>query len=464
MNSYDMLVIGSGPAGQRAAISGVKRGKRVALVEARSVVGGVCINTGTIPSKTFREAVLHFSGYNYRSIYGLNYRVKEKIEMADLSFRVNHVIKTEVEVVQSQLSRNGVEVFNGTASFLDPHTVNIVGTDAPGKVTADNIVIAVGTRPAESPKVAINGRTIINSDQILDLQKLPKTLIVVGGGVIGVEYTCMFAALGVRVVLIEKRPHLLEFADHEIVEALSYHLRDSRVTMRLNEEVESVEEQEDGSVVANLESRKKVSGEALLYAVGRAGNVDQLNLPAAGIEADTRGRIPVDQDYRTATPNIFAVGDVIGFPSLASVSMEQGRIAAARIVGDTRVRSHANAYPYGIYSIPEISFIGKTEEQLTDEDVPYEVGVAYYREIARGQISGDTTGRLKLIFHRENRSILGVHIIGEGAAELIHIGQAVMILNGTIDYFVENVFNYPTLAECYKAAAFNGVNRLARGE
>ncbi len=462
MNTYDLLVIGSGPAGQRAAIAGVKKGKRVALAETRNVVGGVCINTGTIPSKTLREAVLHFSGYNYRSTYGLNYRVKEKISMDDLTFRVQHVIKTEIEVIQAQLSRNGVEVLNGTASFQDSHTVKITGPAGMSPVQAEHIVIAVGTKPAASTKVSINGRNIINSDQILELQELPKTLLVVGGGVIGVEYTCMFAALGIRVVLIEKRPTLLEFADHEIVEALSYHLRDSRVTMRLNEEVESVEEQEDGTVVANLESKKKVSGGALLYAVGRSGNIDELNLTAAGIEADSRGRIPVDKDYRTKTPNIFAVGDVIGFPSLASVSMEQGRIAVARIFGDETVRSHAEAYPYGIYTIPEISFIGKTEEQLTEEDVPYEVGVAYYREIARGQISGDTTGRLKLIFHRETRAILGVHIIGEGATELVHIGQAVMVLNGTIDYFVDTVFNYPTLAECYKAAAFNGINRLAR--
>ena len=308
----------------------------------------------------------------------------------------------------------------------------------------------------------INGRNIINSDQILDLPELPKTLIVVGGGVIGVEYTCMFAALGIRVVLIEKRSSLLEFADHEIVEALSYHLRDSRVTMRLNEEVESVEEEQGGTVVANLESKKRVSGGALLYAVGRAGNIDELNLSAAGIDPDARGRITVDKNFRTKTSNIFAVGDVIGFPSLASVAMEQGRIAVARMYEDENVQSDANAYPYGIYTIPEISFIGKTEEQLTNEDVPYEVGVAYYREIARGQIGGDTTGRLKLIFHRETRVILGIHIIGEGATELIHIGQAVMVLNGTIDYFVETVFNYPTLAECYKAAAFNGINRMAR--
>lgn len=464
MAQYDLLVIGSGPSGQRAAVSAVKKGKRVAVVEMRNVVGGVCINTGTIPSKTMREAVLHLSGYNYRSIYGMNYRVKEKITMSDLAFRVQHVIKTEVDVTEAQLSRNGVDVLMGVASFVDDHHVRIQGPNGDSVHEAEKIVIAVGTKPASSPKVPVNGRNIINSDQILDLQALPKTLIVVGGGVIGVEYTCMFSALGVRVTLVEKRPRLLEFADQEIVEALSYHLRDSRVTMRLHEEVESVEELADGTVVANLESKKRISGDALLYAVGRQGNVDELQLPAAGIEADARGRIPVDKDFRTKVPHIFAVGDVIGFPSLASVSMEQGRIAVERAFGDEGVQSNPSFYPYGIYTIPEISFIGKTEEQLTEEDVPYEVGVAYYREIARGQIRGDTTGRLKLIFHRETRQILGVHIIGEGAAELVHIGQAVMVLGGAVDYFIDTVFNYPTLAECYKAAAFNGINRLARFE
>jgi NAD(P) transhydrogenase len=292
---------------------------------------------------------------------------------------------------------------------------------------------------------------------------VPRTLIVVGGGVIGVEYTCMFAILGVRVILVEKRPRLLEFADQEIVEALSYHLRDNRVTMRLNEEVSSVEETPDGTVVANLDSRKKISGDALLYAVGRQGNVDELNLAAGGLEADARGRIPVNAEYCTKQPHIYAVGDVIGFPSLASVSMEQGRIAAANAFGKS-VSSNPAYYPYGIYTIPEISFIGKTEEQLTDEDVPYEVGVAYYREMARGQIRGDTTGRLKIIFHRETKFLLGVHIIGEGASELLHIGQAVLILGGTVEYFVNTVFNYPTLAECYKAAAFNGLNKLTKFE
>jgi NAD(P) transhydrogenase len=461
---YDLIVIGSGPAGQRAAIYASKLGKKVALVESREVVGGTSINTGTIPSKTMREAVLHLSGYNYKSIYGMNYRVKEKITMADLAFRVQHVIKTEIDVTEAQLSRNNIEVLKGIASFEDKNHVKVTNSRGSEVFEAENIIIGTGTKPAISPKVPINGKTIVNSDLVLNLVNLPKTMIVVGGGVIGVEYACMFAALGVRVTLIERRPKLLEFADQEIVEALSYHLRDSRVTMRLNEEVESVEEMPDGSVVANLESKKKLQGDALLYAVGRQGNVDELNLPAVGIESDSRGRIPVDKDFRTKAPNIFAVGDVIGFPSLASVSMEQGRIAAARAFGDETVLSNPSYYPYGIYTIPEISFIGKTEEQLTEEDVPYEVGVAYYREIARGQIRGDTTGRLKLIFNRENHSILGVHVIGEGASELLHIGQAVMALGGTIEYFVDTVFNYPTLAECYKVAAFNGLNRVAKFE
>jgi NAD(P) transhydrogenase len=461
MQSFEMMVLGSGPAGQRAAIQAAKSGKRVAVVEKAQCIGGVCINTGTIPSKTMREAVLHLSGYNYQNIYGVNYRVKEKISMADLAFRVQHVIKTEIDVTVAQLSRNNVEVLFGTASFVDPHTIRVTALNGPVDYCAEKVVIATGTKPAVSAKVPINGKNIVNSDQVLTMENIPKTLIVVGGGVIGVEYTCMFATLGVRVILVEKRPRLLEFADAEIVEALSYHLRDHRVTLRLNEEVSSVEESADGSVVANLESNKKLTGDSLLYAVGRQGNVDDLNLAAAGVEADSRGRLTVDAEFRTRQPHIFAAGDVIGFPSLASVSMEQGRIAAAHAF-DKPVHSNPATYPYGIYTIPEISFIGKTEEQLTAEDVPYEVGVAYYREMARGQIRGDTTGRLKIIFHRETKELLGVHIIGEGATELLHIGQAVLILKGTVEYFVDTVFNYPTLAECYKAAAFNGLNKLAR--
>jgi NAD(P) transhydrogenase len=459
MQAYDLIVIGSGPGGQRAAIQAAKSGKRVAIIEKGAAVGGVSINTGTIPSKRMREAVLHLSGFYYQNFYGANYHVKDVVTMSDLNYRVHRVIENEVAVIQDQLQRNGVDLLHGMGSFMDAHHVLVDNGSGRNQLEGANILIATGTKPAVNAKVPVNGRTIIDSDQILDMTQLPKTLIVVGGGVIGVEYACMFATLGVRVTIVEKRPRLLEFADTEMVEALTYNMRDRRVTMRLNEEVDSVEELPDGRVAAMLLSNKRVIGDALLYAVGRQGNVDGLNLSAAGVAADDRGRIHVDADYRTAQPHIFAVGDVIGFPSLASVSMEQGRIAAARAF-NLKIQSDPAAYPYGIYTIPQISFIGKTEEQLTREDVPYEVGIAYYREIARGQISGQTEGRLKLLFHRETLELLGVHIYGEEAAELLHIGQAVFTLKGKVTYFVNTVFNYPTLAECYKAAAFNGLNRL----
>jgi len=459
MQAYDLVVIGSGPGGQRAAIQAAKSGKRVAMIEKGVGVGGVCTNTGTIPSKTMREAVLHLSGFYYQNFYGANYRVKETVTMADLNYRIQRVIESEVSVIQAQLQRNGVDLLHGIGSFLDAHRIQVENGDGRNELEAANVLIATGTKPAVNAKVPVNGKTIIDSDQILNMTQIPKTLIVVGGGVIGVEYACMFATLGVRVTIVEKRPRLLEFADTEMVEALTYNMRDRRVTMRLNEEVESVEELADGRVAAMLVSKKRVMGDALLYAIGRQGNVDGLNLAAAGVTADERGRIHVDADYRTAQPHIFAVGDVIGFPSLASVSMEQGRIAAANAF-NIKIQSDPATYPYGIYTIPQISFIGKTEEQLTQEDVPYEVGVAYYREIARGQISGHTEGRLKLLFHRETLELLGVHIYGEEAAELLHIGQAVFSLKGKVTYFVNTVFNYPTLAECYKAAAFNGLNRL----
>jgi NAD(P) transhydrogenase len=459
MQPYDLMVIGSGPGGQRAAIQGAKAGKRVAIVEKQASIGGVCINTGTIPSKTMREAVLHLSGFYDKNFYGTNYNPKDNVSMADLNFRVQHVVENEVGVTQNQLKRNNVDLIHGTGRFTDPHHIRVDNSNGFGEFEAQYLVLATGTKPAINPKVPINGRNIINSDQILSMPQIPRTLIVVGGGVIGVEYACMFSTLGVRVIIVEKRPRLLEFADTEMVEALTYHMRDQRTTLRLNEEVESVEELPEGKVAANLVSKKRIIADALLYAVGRQGNVEGLNLPAAGLEADDRGRIKVDADYRTSQPHIFAVGDVIGFPSLASVSMEQGRIAAARAFG-VDVQSDPAGYPYGIYTIPQISFIGKTEEQLTDADVPYEVGVAYYREIARGQISGHTDGRLKILFHRETLELLGVHIFGEDAAELLHIGQAVFLLKGKVTYFINTVFNYPTLAECYKTAAFNGLNRL----
>ena len=462
---YDLFVLGSGPAGQRAAIQAAKLGKRTAVAEHRAVVGGVCINTGTIPSKTLREAVMHLSGYRERSIYGASYTVKEKITMSDLLFRADQVIKHEIDVTRHQLQRNGVDVITARAVFKDPHTLRLVTLNGGGDrdVTADRIVIAVGTETTRHGHIPFDGQRIFTSDDILCLQKLPRTLAVMGAGVIGLEYATIFATLGVRVTLIDKRQRLLPFVDSEIVDALIYHMRDNRVTLRLNEGVKSVTPVDCANgprVAILLESGKKVTAEKALYSIGRSGATAGLALENAGLATLDRGLLEVNERYQTKVPHIYAAGDVIGFPSLASTSMEQGRQAACHAFG-VQAEAVNEHFPYGIYTIPEISTVGKSEEELTREGIPYEVGRAAYKEIARGQIIGDTTGLLKLMFHCETRKLLGVSILGEGASELVHIGQAVLAMGGTIDYFVETVFNYPTLAECYKTAAFDGINRLA---
>ncbi|GHF62276.1 NAD(P) transhydrogenase [Deinococcus metalli] len=468
--THDLLVIGSGPGGQRAAIQAAKLGKKVAVIERKTVVGGVCINTGTIPSKTFREAIMHLSGYNERGLYGASYMVKEDLGMDDLLHRTTSVITHELDVIRSQLHRNRVEVIAAEASFTGPHTLRLrdvragKGGETWREVSARHIVVAVGTRAARDPKIPFDGKRILISDDILDLSTLPRTVTVIGGGVIGCEYASMFAALGVRVTLIDKRPRLLEFIDHEITDILTYQLRQNRMTLRLGEGVRDVTalpgaDGRTGSVKVTLASGKEITTDMVLYSIGRVGATDRLNLEAAGLSADGRGRIEVNEHYQTSQPHIYAVGDVIGFPSLASVSMEQGRLAACHAY-DIPTQSVPELFPYGIYTIPEISTVGKSEEELTQAGVPYEIGKAQYREIARGQIIGDEQGTLKLIFHLETRVLLGVHIIGSGASELIHIGQAVMSFGGTVDYFVNTVFNYPTLAECYKTAAFDGINRL----
>jgi NAD(P) transhydrogenase len=462
---YDLVVIGSGPAGHRAAIQAAKVGKRVAVVERKGVVGGVSINTGTIPSKTLREAVMHLSGYNQRGIYGQAYRVKQKIEMKDLLHRTDHVIRREIDVTQHQLMRNSIEVISATGSFVDAHTIQLNAEDSGGSrnVTADNIVIAVGTHCTLDPNIPFDGERIFISDDLLNLETLPKRLAVIGAGVIGCEYATIFAALGVRVTVIDKRTRLLDFLDWEITDALTHHMRENRVTMRLGEEVAGVEPYEDEQgehVRIKLASGKQVISEKTLYAIGRTGATDALNLAAAELDADDRGRITVNENFQTSQEHIYAVGDVIGFPSLAATSMEQGRLASCHAF-DVPAHSVPELFPFGIYTIPEISIVGKNEEQLTSEGVPYEVGKASYKEIARGQIIGDQSGLLKLIFHTETRKLLGVSIIGEGATELIHIGQAVLSHGGDIDYFVDTVFNYPTLAECYKTAALDGINRLS---
>ena len=461
---YDLFVIGSGPAGQRAAIQAAKLEKRVAIAERKAVIGGVCINTGTIPSKTLREAVMHLSGYRLREVYGSSYTVKGDIAMSDLLFRTDQVIRNELDVTRHQLMRNRVELINAEAAFVEPTRLRLRSVSDSGErhVTARNIVIAAGTRAGRDHGVAFDGRRILTSDDILQLNEIPKTLVVVGAGVIGCEYASIFAALGVRVTLIDKRDRLLSFVDREIVDALIYQLRQNRVTLRLGEEVSAIEpiDTEFGDRVrVHLSSGKKLTAEKALYSVGRVGATDTLGLEALNLQSDDHGRLKVNENYQTEVPNIYAVGDVIGFPSLASTSMEQGRLAACHAFR-VPATSVPELFPYGIFTIPEISMVGRTEEELTEQGVPYEVGKAQYREIARGQIMGDSTGLLKLIFQLGTRLLLGVHIIGEGASELIHIGQAVMAFGGTVDYFINTVFNYPTLAECYKTAAFDAANRM----
>ena len=461
---YDIVVIGSGPAGQRAAVQAAKLGKRAAIVERHAEIGGVMVNTGTIPSKTLREAVMYLTGYRERGIYGESYSVKQDITMSDLMIRTNHVMHQNTDTLRHQLLRNRVDLITAEASLIDGHTLDLASEDGRSHrpVTTDKVVVAVGTTPTKPEGVQADGKRILLSDDVLDLPDLPRSLAIIGAGVIGLEYGSIFATLGIRVTLIDRDPRLLHFVDGELVDTLVYHMRQKRVTLRLNEEVTWVESFEDDRgerVKISLVSGKQIVSDAALYSIGRTGATGSLNLEAVGLKADSRGRLEVNESYQTAVPNIYAAGDVIGFPNLASTSGEQGRLAACHAFG-MPARSVPGLFPYGIYTIPEISMVGRTEEEMTEDNVPYEVGRAQYREIARGQIIGDDSGMLKLLFHTKTRKLLGVHIIGEGASELVHIGQAVLALGGTVDYFVETVFNYPTLAECYKTAALDGINRL----
>lgn len=459
MYDFDLLVLGSGPGGQKAAVAAAKLGRRVGVVERVDMVGGVCINTGTIPSKTLREAVLYLTGLSQRETYGQSYRLKDDITVADLAARTQHVIGREIDVIRNQLSRNRIRLIGGTGRFTDPHTIAV--TDHSGResaVTAEKVVIAVGTRPARPAGVAFDERTVVDSDGILNLEQVPHSMVVVGAGVIGIEYASMFAALGTKVTVVERRDRMLDFCDLEIIEALKYHLRDLAVTFRFGEAVASVERHPRGAI-AVLESGKRIAADTVMYSAGRQGTADKLDLERAGLSADNRGRIKVDEWFRTDVPHIYAVGDVIGFPALASTSMEQGRLAGHHACGEP-VRELSQQQPIGIYSIPEISFIGRTEDELTAARVPFEVGVARYRELARGQIIGDSYGMLKLLVSPADRTLLGVHIFGTDATELVHIGQAVMGCGGGVDYLVDAVFNYPTLAEAYKVAALDAMNKL----
>ena len=461
MHHFDFLVIGSGPAGQRAAIQAVKLGKRVALIERNAVVGGVSLHTGTIPSKTLREAVLYLTGWDQRGLYGRGYRLKKNLTIDDLMQRLKITVQHETEVIENQLFRNAVTVFTGVASFLDPHRVRV---DCPNgdveEFQAEKILLAVGSRPIRPEGVPFDDETVIDSDGILSLKKLPRSMIVVGGGVIGVEYASIFSTMDVEVTLIDGRDHLLSFLDHELVDELVHHMRDNGVILRLGETVAGVERDGNGQVVAALGSGKRLHADLVLYAAGRVGCTLALQLENAGLQADEKHRLPVNENFQTVVPHIYAAGDVIGFPALASTSAEQGRYAACHAFGQISPNRSAH-FPFGIYSVPEISMIGMTEQELTAKKIPYEVGIARLRETARGQIMGLEEGVLKMLFGLADRRLLGVHILGQGATELIHIGQAVLSLGGTLDYFLENVFNYPTLAEAYKIAALDAWNRLS---
>ncbi len=458
---YDLGVIGSGPGGQKAAIAAAKLGKTVAVIERGQMLGGVCVQTGTIPSKTLREAVLYLTGMSQRELYGASYRVKDKITPADLLARTEHVIRKEVDVVRNQLMRNGIELYVGHGRFVDEHTVEVEDPTRAEHITVSGryIIIATGTKPARPAGVEFDENRVLDSDGILDLKTIPGSMVVVGAGVIGIEYASMFAALGTKVTVVEKRDTMLDFCDPEIVEALRFHLRDLAVTFRFGEEVTAVDVGPAGTVTT-LASGKQIPAETVMYSAGRQGQTDHLDLANAGLEADNRGRIFVDEKtFQSKVDHIYAVGDVIGFPALAATSMEQGRLAAYHAFGEPTAGMTV-LQPIGIYSIPEVSYVGATEVELTKAAIPYEVGVSRYRELARGQIAGDSYGMLKLLVSTEDLKVLGVHIFGTAATELVHIGQAVMGCGGTIEYLVDAVFNYPTFSEAYKVAALDVMNKL----
>ncbi|MBB4570615.1 Si-specific NAD(P)(+) transhydrogenase [Rhizobium leucaenae] len=460
MDQFDLIVVGSGPAGRRGAIQAAKLGKRVLVIEQGKRVGGVSVHTGTIPSKTLRETALNLSGWRERGFYGRAYRVKQEISAADLRRRLLITLDHEVEVLEHQFARNRVQHMRGKASFVDPQTLQVVKDDGEVlHVTGASILLAVGTKPFRPDYMPFDGKTVLDSDELLEIEDLPRSMVVIGAGVIGIEYATIFSALDTQVTLIDPKSTMLDFIDKEIVEDFIYQLRDRNMKLLLGQKAEKVIRQ-NGKVELLLDNGRHIVTDMVLFAAGRMGATDTLNLAAAGIEADNRGRLSVNPEtFATNVPHIFAAGDVVGFPSLASTSMEQGRIAARVAVGAI-AKEPPKYFPYGIYAVPEISTCGLSEEEVKERHIPYECGIARFRETSRGHIMGLDTGLLKMIFSLKTRRLLGVHIVGEGATELVHIGQAVLNLKGTVEYFVENTFNYPTLAEAYKIAGLDAWNRM----
>lgn len=464
MNNYDLIVVGSGPAGRRAAIQAAKLDKSVLVIERGRRVGGVSVHTGTIPSKTLRETALNLTGWRERGFYGQSYRVKQDISADDLRRRLLITLDHEVEVLEHQFDRNRVQHLRGTARFTDANTLEIEKTDGEMlRARGSSILLSVGTRPYRPSHIPFDGNAIIDSDELLEIKQVPRSLIVVGAGVIGIEYATIFSALDTQVTVVEPRQSMLDFIDKEIVEDFTYQLRNRNMKLIFGQTVDKIEKDSNGKCRIELSNRRVLQSEMVLFAAGRVGATDTLNLAAAGLEADSRGRLKVNPEtFQTSVPHIYAAGDVVGFPSLASTSMEQGRIAARHAVG-APASEPPQYFPYGIYAVPEISTCGLTEEEVIERGIPYENGIAHFRETSRGHIMGLDSGLLKMIFSRKTRRLLGVHIVGEGATELVHIGQAVLNLKGTVDYFVENTFNYPTLAEAYKIAGLDAWNRMGEG-
>lgn len=457
---YDVVVIGAGPAGEGAAMNATKHGKRVAIIEDKPTVGGNCTHWGTIPSKALRHSVKQIITFNTNQMF------RDIGEPRWFSFprvlqNAQKVIDKQVKLRTQFYSRNRVDLINGRAFFLDKNRLEVRGAKTAEVLNFKQAIIATGSRPYMPPDVNFRHRRIYNSDTILNLSHTPRTLIIYGAGVIGSEYASIFAGLGVKVDLINPGSRLLSFLDDEISDALSYHLRNTGVLVRHNEEYESVDGDDHG-VVLSLKSGKKIRADAFLWCNGRAGNTDNLGLENLELEPNSRGQLQVDEHYRTAVPNIYAAGDVIGWPSLASAAYDQGRSASSDVVKDEYFRFVSDV-PTGIYTIPEISSVGPTERELTEKKVPYDVGQAFFKDLARAQITGEKVGMLKILFHRETREILGIHCFGDQAAEIVHIGQAIMNQEGeanSLNYFINTTFNYPTMAEAYRVAALNGLNRI----
>jgi NAD(P) transhydrogenase len=458
---FDLVVIGAGAAGEKGAAQAAYFGKRVAVVEREAEPGGATVHTGTLPSKTLREAALFLSGYRQRDLYGISLAVEKELRVATLIARKDAVRTAETARVRGNLDRHRVTLIRGDARFVGPHEVEVRGPDGSTRgLEGEAVLIATGSRPHRPSTIPFDDPAVFDSDSILAIDRLPGSMTVLGGGVIGCEYASVFAALGTRIRLIQPRTPLLPFLDREIVERLTAAMTDLGVSFRLGEAVTGVGRDTGGALRTTLAGGDAFLSDAVLVSMGRQGNIDTLSLDAAGVEADARGRVLVDDEYRTSVPGVYAAGDVVGFPALASVSMEQGRVAVCRAFGFSYKEQVSSLLPLGVYTIPEVSSVGLTEEAAAERGLDVVVGRAAFADNARGQIVGDTQGMTKLLFERASRRLVGCHCIGERASELVHVGHAVMTLEGTVETLIEMVFNYPTLTETYKYAAYDALGRL----